>query len=271
MLPSTVSKIPWSADFVIDHGSRTVQLLDASNGADTSNGCNKAFQEIVDRVIEEKLFPSVQKHSEMYKIQGAKTPTRLERFTAPLFGIATRGAHLTAYVHTPEGLKIWVARRSPNIHTYPNKLDSTVAGGVKADHSPFECIVAEAGEEASLPHDYLMDNVKATGVITYMHRNPITEFIRPDIVYVFDLELPESIIPTPNDEEVAEFKLMTVEEIKEAMFRQEFKPNCALVMIDFFVRHDICYNDNEKDYVEIASRMRRRLPVPTTTTFNAST
>lgn len=262
MLPSTVSKVPWSSDFFVDHHCRTIQLRDTSNGSDTSNASNKSLQAVIDKIVDQKLFPTVQKHSEMYKISGANVPTRLERFTAPIFGIASRGAHATAYVKTAEGLKIWVARRSPNINTYPNKLDSTVAGGIKADQTPFECISAEAGEEASLPSDTVFANMQATGLLTYLHKTP-ADLVRPDILYVFDLELPDSVIPKPGDEEVAEFKLMTVEEIKDAMFKQEFKPNSALVMIDFFIRHDITYNDNEKHYVEIAHRMRRRLPVPT--------
>jgi isopentenyldiphosphate isomerase len=265
MLPETVTKMPWSPEFDVQHESRSIRLSDSSDGLDTAAACNNAFQKVIDDAIAANIFPSVHgMHSEMYKIMGANQFIHLERFMAPLFGIAARGAHLTAFVNTPDGIKVWVPRRAANLFTYPNMLDTTVAGGVKSDNSPFQCIVAESDEEASLPRDFVVKNVRATGVITYMTKSRVTQLIRPDVIYVFDLELPSSMIPVPKDGEVAGFELMSVEEINAAMFRQEFKPNCNLVMIDFFIRHGIVTPDNEEDYVEIAARLRRKLPVPTT-------
>jgi isopentenyldiphosphate isomerase len=236
-------------------------------GVDTAGACNEAFQRVINDAIKADIFPSVnRRHSEMYKIMGANQFVHLERFTAPLFGIATRGAHLTAYVRKTSGIKVWVPRRAASLFTYPNMLDTTVAGGVKSDNSPFECIVAESDEEASLPIDFVEKNAHATGVITYVTESRTTRLIQPDVIYVFDLELPETMTPVPKDGEVAGFELMSIEEITAAMFQQKFKPNCTLVMIDFFIRHGVITPDNEEDYVEIASRLRRKLPVPTTPT-----
>jgi hypothetical protein len=44
------------------------------------------------------------------------------------------------------------------------------------------------------------------------------------------------------------------------MTRGEFKPSCAAVMMDFFVRHGFITAENEVDYVEIVSRLHRKLP-----------
>jgi hypothetical protein len=71
-----------------------------------------------------------------------------------------------------------------------------------------------------------------------------------------------------NDEEVKEFYLMTVNEVKESLARAEFKTNSALVMIDFFIRHGIITAENEQNYVEIIARLHRRLPLPTTSQQN---
>jgi hypothetical protein len=265
MLPSTVERMPWSSEFLVQHDKRTIQLAVSSEGADPATACNKAFQKVIDEAISADVFPSVHgKHSEMFKILGANQFIHLERFTAPLFGIAGRGAHLTAYVNTPSGLKVWVPRRAANLFTYPGMLDTTVAGGVKSDDSPFQCILAESDEEASLPADFVEKNARATGVITYVAESRATRLISPTVLYVFDLELPQAMIPLPKDGEVAGFELMSIEEINAAMFQQEFKPNCTLVMIDFFMRHGIITPENEEDYVEIATRLRRKLPVPTT-------
>jgi isopentenyldiphosphate isomerase len=201
----------------------------------------------------------------MYKIIGARYPVHLERFTSALFGVASRGAHMTGYTKSPSGeMKFWIPRRAPHLFTFPNKLDTTVAGGVKASHTPFRCVIEESEEEASLPRSYVAANVKNVGVITYMTRSERKGgLIHPDVLYVFDLEMPADMVPKPNDDEVAEFVLMGIEEVKEAMRKDEFKPNCNLVMIDFFVRHGIITAEEEGDYVEICQRLHRRLPVPT--------
>ena len=46
------------------------------------------------------------------------------------------------------------------------------------------------------------------------------------------------------------------------MCRGEFKPNCALLMLDFFIRHGILTPENEADFDEIKSRLHRPLNFP---------
>jgi 8-oxo-dGTP pyrophosphatase MutT (NUDIX family) len=260
---ANVSQLPWTSKFVVDHDLRTIQVLDSSDGKDPGGASIDAFQAVIDKAIDDNIFAQIHgRHSEMYKVIGANQFTYLERFTAPLFGIAGRGAHLTAYVHTSEGMKIWIARRSPHLFTYPNMLDTSVAGGVKADDTPFDCIVAEANEEASLPTAFVKGNAKAVGAVTYVAESKKSGCIQPTVLYVYDLELPDYMAPVPKDEEVFAFYLWSVEEVTEAMMRREFKPNCCLVMIDFFIRHGIISQENEADYLELTSRIHRQLPVP---------
>ena len=71
------------------------------------------------------------------------------------------------------------------------------------------------------------------------------------------------MVPRPRDGEVKEFYLWDVETVRGAMLRGEFKTNCALVLIDFFIRHGIVTDENEGDYLELMTRMHRILPVPT--------
>lgn len=204
-------------------------------------------------------------HSEPYRIIGANFFAALERFPAPLFGVGSRGAHMTAFVrdHGAGEMKIWIARRGRHLFTYPDMLDTTVAGGVKASDGPRECIVAEADEEASLPAEYVRAHARAAGAVTYVTRSRQSGLISPTVLYVYDLELPEDMRPTPKDGEVAEFLLWDVEQIKTAMLRGEFKPNCNLVMIDFFIRHGIITDANDPDFLDLCTRLRRHLPIPT--------
>lgn len=206
---------------------------------------------------------------ENYRIMGAKYPTvQMLRSAARLFGIACRGAHMTAYVRTDEGIKVWVGRRSAHLFTYPGMLDTTVAGGVRAEESPFECIIHESEEEASIPAGYVRTNAKACGAITYVAKGSAVDagsgsMMIPVVLYNYDIELPVDIIPQPQDNEVEAFYLWDLEQVKNAMINREFKANCAAVMIDFFIRHGLITAENEEDYLEIVTRLHRPLPVPT--------
>ncbi|KAL2754840.1 hypothetical protein ACRALDRAFT_1051349 [Sodiomyces alcalophilus JCM 7366] len=275
ILPTTVSRLPWTDDFTVDHASRTVQLRPSPDAArDPSAWANSAFQAVVDAMVaksaeDESTFPSVHgQHSEPFRVIGANYPVSIERFPAPLFGIGSRGAHMTAFVrdpgsNDPRTFKIWVARRSRHIFAYPGLLDTTVAGGVKASDEPFDCIVAESDEEASLPSKFVEAHARAAGAVTYVQMNEARGVFHPTVLYVYDIELPGDMVPTPGDDEVEEFLLMTVEEVTEAMLREEFKPNCVLVMLDFYIRHGILTPEGSPEYLDILTRLHRRLPVAT--------
>lgn len=194
----------------------------------------------------------------------------IERTAAALLGVVTYGAHMTAYVKSPEsshGIKLWVPRRASGKHTYAGMLDNTVAGGMATGEDPFECIIREAEEEASLPDELVRKNATAHGNITYIYlRSELTTgevgLVQPEVQYVYDLELPTDVIPKPNDSEVQCFYLWTVEEVQDRMARGEFKPNCNLLLLDFFIRHGIVTPENEKDFDEIKSRLHRPLDFP---------
>lgn len=267
--------MPWTSAFEVsqpDARPRTVRVLDISNGKDTVSACNAAFAEVLKKAQDAGTFVTLnhRRADEDFRVIGAKYPVvRLRRAAAGLFGIACRGAHMTVYTRTPEGnIKIWVPRRSSHLNTYPGKLDSSVAGGVKAEESPFECIVHESDEEASLPGSLVQERAKPCGTITYLcmsHAGSGMEdgVVSTSILYLYDMEVDHTVVPKPHDDEVQEFNLWDVQQVKEALLRGEFKTNCASVMIDFFIRHGIINDDNEPDYLEIITRLHRPLPVPT--------
>lgn len=234
----------------------------------TADAANAAFQTAIDTALSLPAhFPQLNSlHSEPFLIPGAQfdSNVHIERFTSSIFGIATRGAHMTAYVRGDDNsLKIWVARRNRNLRTYPGMLDSTVAGGVKATDSPWDCIIAESEEEARLPKSLTEKRVKPTGVVTLANKNPRNELFHCEMLYVYDLELQPDEKPVPgDDDEVEEFVLMEWKEVVEKMLASEFKPNVCPVMIDFFIRHGLVAQE-EKDYVEICTRLRRALPMAT--------
>lgn len=199
---------------------------------------------------------------------GGEFLLEMERAASPLFGIVSYGAHLTGYVHDASGFKIWVPRRAKNKQTYPGLLDNTVAGGMCTGEMPFECIVREAMEEASLPEAIVRDAIVSRGCVTYSHVRDAraggeTGLIQPEVEYVYDIKLDSETIPKPGDNEVEEFKLLSIAEVQAALARGEFKPNCANIMIDFFVRHGLLTPENEPDFLQIVARLHRRLEYPT--------
>jgi isopentenyldiphosphate isomerase len=269
--------MPWPPSITIDHASASVTISsppDTTKSTPTTAAAhiNAVLQQAVDAAIENDVFPILSRtHSEPFRILGVTTTVpeglvQVERFASPLFGIATRGAHMTCYVRDGDVVSsIWVARRSRALHSYPGKLDSTVAGGIKAPDSPRACILAEAMEEASLPSDLVHARARATGVLTLANRNPRSGLFHGEVLYVYDMELPSGVTPTPGDDEVEAFELMSVDEVRRRMEDGEFKPNVCAVMTDFFVRHGFVTPESEGEgaYVEICDRLRRRLPMPT--------
>jgi len=194
----------------------------------------------------------------------------VERMALGLLGGMRYGVHMTAYTVAPgssHGLKIWVARRAVHKSSYPGMLDNTVAGGLMTGEDPLECMVREADEEAALPEDVMRARLVPAGTVSYIY---ITDersggepgYIYPECQWVYDLPLPADVTPTPKDGEVEGFSLCTVEEIREQMARGLYKPNCAVVMLDFFIRHGILTRDNEPDYDEIVRRAHRIMPFP---------
>jgi 8-oxo-dGTP pyrophosphatase MutT (NUDIX family) len=161
----------------------------------------------------------------------------LDRGALPSFGVIGVGAHLNGLVRRPDGLHLWVAKRATDKKLDPGKLDHLVAGGVPTGLSPFETLLKEAGEEAALPQS-LAAQAKLTGRFAYsMERE---EGLRRDIIYAYDLELPESFIPAPADGEVESFALWPLTRVLETLCEtDDFKFNVNLVLIDLLLRHGL--------------------------------
>ena len=74
----------------------------------------------------------------------------------------------------------------------------------------------------------------------------------------YDIEMPKGLLPICADGEVEEFRLMRVEEVL-ASIREElplWKPNSALVAIDFAVRHGFVGFEEEEGYMEMVQMLR---------------
>ena len=267
MLPSVAEVFRGIPSWELDDDDRILTLTGGSNAQERS----QAMETTLLAMKETGHFKVLDKwRGELYAVygRGKEILFNVERSASPLFGVVTYGVHMTAYTKKDGQIKIWTPRRAKTKQTYGGMLDNAVAGGIAAGESPLESVVRECREEASLEEELVRKTAKACGTITYWcirdeRAGGESNLLQPECQYIYDLELPEDIIPKPGDDEVEEFYLWSVEEVQEAMKKGEFKPNCALVVLDFLVRHGILTSDNERDYVEIVSRLHRRLEFPT--------
>ena len=228
---------------------------------------NGVIAEMLRKAKDEGVFRVLQGwRNEVYPIvRSSREQITMDRAASPLFGIVTYGVHMTAYVKEQNCMKIWVPRRASNKQTYGGMLDNTVAGGMSAGEQPLECLVRESAEEASFPEDLIRSSAMPCGTVSYFYIRDTraggeTELFQPEVQFVFDLEVGPDVIPKPCDDEVEEFSLCTVEEVQTALAEGRFKPNCAVVMLDFFIRHGILSAENEEHYIQIVSRIHRKLP-----------
>lgn len=166
----------------------------------------------------------------------------LDRGALPDFGVIGVGVHMNGLVRRADGTHVWVAKRAANKKLDPGKLDHLVAGGVPAGYTPFAALIKEAEEEAGLP-EALAAQARQVAVFSYNMERP--EGLRRDVLYAYDLELPESFIPHPVDGEVESFALWPLKRVAETLgSTDEFKFNVNLVLIDLLVRESV-YNMNE--------------------------
>lgn len=197
----------------------------------------------------------------------------MERSSLCLFGYMRYGVHLIAYIRcptAPHGIKLWVPKRSKLKSGWPGMFDCTVAGGLMTGEEPSSAIIREAEEEASLPEYVIREHAALAGTVRYIFmtehqpgiEDPTHSYVYPECQWVYDVELPDGVIPAPNDGEVESFKLCTVDEVREQLAAGRWKPNCAVIILDFFVRMGILTPENEPDFDEIETRLRRRMPFP---------
>ena len=250
--PAMVDALAQWPDY-FTHGDKGVEL---NPGLDSFESRSQALRQVTESLVSQGVISHA--HGERYPVTSSGRETAIatiDRTAAPYFGLRAYGQHLNGFVRSPEGIKLWIARRSADRRVFPNKLDNMVAGGLPHDLSLAENLRKECMEEASVQAD-LADQARSVGVLTYCRETEVG--LKPDTLYCYDLELPESFTPHNSDGEVAGFELLPVEEVL-ALVRDsdEFKLNCNLVLIDFFVRHGIL-DPETPGYLEIAQGLREK-------------
>lgn len=257
------------------HTSRGLsEIKVAQTDVQTSEELTKILNNVAQVLREKEAFEVLKGwRDEQYSVygKGGEVLFTLERAACALFGLVTYGAHLNAYIPADgtNPIRMWCPRRAKNKATFPGMLDNSVAGGISNGLSAYETIIKEAGEEASIPEDTARALVHCVGAISYIYVDGTVEsgagYVQPEVQYVYDLPLTSKFADLklrPNDGEAEDFKLWTLDQVREEMLRGNFKPNCAAVIIDFMIRHGYITPENEPQYLNLIKRLHRSLPFP---------
>ena len=178
----------------------------------------------------------------------------MERAAVPLFGVPGYGVHMNGWLNKDDRTHMWIARRSLSKPTGPGKLDQMVGGGQPVGMSLRNNLIKECGEEAGIPAT-LAEMAKPVGIVSYSTIRP--EGLRNDVLFNFDLYVPNGFQPVNQDGEVAEFMLWDIDEVMQRLSdTEDFKFNSALVIIDFLIRHGFIEAD-DPDYPDIVAGVHR--------------
>ena len=220
---------------LFDTSQRGVRFIDRDGSSEQRS---EVLDEIVHALVEQGVVH--QYLGEVYPVTGngrTHVVATIDRSSAGYFGIRTYGQHLNGFVRTASGLKVWVARRAPDRVHFPDKLDNIVAGGLPFGLSLEQNLAKECFEEAGMPA-HMVQQAHAVGAISYCRETETG--LKPDTLLCYDIELPAGFVPKNTDGEVAGFELLPVEEVLRLVAdTDEFKLNCNLVLIDFFIRHGV--------------------------------
>jgi len=215
---------------LFDVGERTAAIADVANSLVASGDV---------ATLRNELYPAT-------PTWGASPRFLFDRALAPFFGLRAYGVHMNGYVRKEDGLHLWIGRRAADKAVAPNMLDNTVAGGQPASLSLRENLIKECAEEANIPRE-MAERAVSVGCMTYEYETEAG--LKPDCMFTYDLEMPADFVPENTDGEISEFMLMSAADVM-AIVREtdEFKFNCSLALISFFIRHGLIDPDTEDDY-----------------------
>jgi 8-oxo-dGTP pyrophosphatase MutT (NUDIX family) len=154
----------------------------------------------------------------------------VERAAVRPLGIATQAVHLAA--RTSDG-RHWVQQRALNKSNDPGLWDTLMGGMVSSAETVASAFVRETWEEAGLKPSQLQ-NLLRGGALSI--RKPSIDgngagYVVEDIDW-FSCTLPDGLIPDNQDGEVAQFRLMTPDDVITAMQRGEFTMEASLILLE---------------------------------------
>lgn len=162
----------------------------------------------------------------------------LERAAFRPFGLQSRAIHVNGLVWSEQQWQFWISRRSPQKVVAPNKLDNLVGGGVSCGESIIEALRRESYEEAGLPPAYFLNSQPNARLHSL---RSVSRGLHNEILYIFDVVLPEEVIPENQDGEVAGFYKMTIPQLIATMQTDALMADSQLVTLQALQRYGLLH------------------------------
>ena len=219
----------------------------------TAEKRNQAIAPVLDTLHQQGVIDSwVGECYGVTQVYGETPRFLIERAAVTFFGVRGYGVHINGLVKKPDGIYVWVARRTRDKPFWPGMLDQMVAGGQPNGIGRMENVIKESAEEANIS----IDVAKTAELVSTLHyRGETHRGMSVDTLFNYDLWLPEGFTPENTDGEVDEFILMSLEEMAHITnTTKEFKDNCNLVNIDLLIRFGLI-DQAHPDFNEIMAEL----------------
>ena len=148
----------------------------------------------------------------------------MERAAYRFFGLRAHAVHVNGF--TEDGY-MWCGRRSLDKATDPGMLDNMAAGGLTVGESLQSCGVREMAEEAGLSEALAISAVPQGQVTTC---RAVPRGWHYETLWVYNLLMPADVKPVNQDGEVAEFSLLSPQQVVQAIAAKHMTVDAACVL-----------------------------------------
>jgi 8-oxo-dGTP pyrophosphatase MutT (NUDIX family) len=156
----------------------------------------------------------------------------LERCAVRFFGFVAHAVHVNGLARGAAAM--WIAQRSRTKAIDPGMFDNLVGGGIASGAGVEATLVKEAWEEAGIPEAVAARAER--GSVLHVRRE-VPDGLHAEVLYVYDLMLPDDFVPANQDGEVAGFRLLDLGAVRgELESAAPYTADAALVAIDCLAR-----------------------------------
>jgi isopentenyldiphosphate isomerase len=148
----------------------------------------------------------------------------MERAAYRFFGLRSHAVHVNGFTEAGE---MWCGRRSMTKPTDPGMLDNIAAGGLPVGESLQSCSVREMAEEAGLAED-LAVTAWANDYVTTCRS--VKGGWHYETLWVYNLLVPADVQPVNQDGEVAEFSLLSPQQVVQAIATKTMTVDASCVV-----------------------------------------
>ncbi|NDD00992.1 MAG: NUDIX domain-containing protein [Betaproteobacteria bacterium] len=148
----------------------------------------------------------------------------MERAAYRFFGLRSQAVHVNGF--TEDGF-LWCGRRPLTKPTDPGMLDNIAAGGLPVGESLQLCGVREMAEEAGLSEALALTAV-ANGQVTTCRS--VARGWHHETLWVYNLVVPADVQPVNQDGEVAEFTLLSPQQVVQAIAAKTMTVDASCVI-----------------------------------------